>query len=169
MSLVIYLQAVTWFYIVAPNYCYANTHKYMCVQLCTCHFRLNAEEYPVHVWIPVSSSDADALSYQGTATLPPLSEFSETWEACFSEWAYFPSRSAYGRIATATKADRIESARHRFEVSARDHSGIGFCRFVQSMYVERFGIGKRCRVRGMQGCPMDHRGALRLPLCLKRC
>ncbi|CAN0021164.1 unnamed protein product [Ectocarpus sp. 6 AP-2014] len=47
--------------------------------------------------------------------LPSLEEFNATWEACFSEWAYFPSRNAYGRISTATKADRIESAKHRFE------------------------------------------------------
>eukprot|EP00752_Nemacystus_decipiens_P008212 g7343.t1 len=47
--------------------------------------------------------------------LPSLDEFNAAWEACFSEWAYFPSRNAYGRISTATKADRIESAKHRFE------------------------------------------------------
>lgn len=46
---------------------------------------------------------------------PSLSEFNEMWDACFSEWVYFPSRSAYGRISTATKADRVESAKHRFE------------------------------------------------------
>ena len=48
--------------------------------------------------------------------LPSLEDFNEAWQACFSEWAYFPSRSAYGRVSTATKADRIESAKHRFEV-----------------------------------------------------
>lgn len=47
--------------------------------------------------------------------LPSLEEFNKVWEASFNEWAFFPSRTAYGRISTATKADRIESTKHRFE------------------------------------------------------
>ena len=51
--------------------------------------------------------------------LPSLEEFQEAWEASFGEWAFFPSRNAYGRISTATKADRIESAKHQFQARSR--------------------------------------------------
>ena len=51
---------------------------------------------------------------------PSMEEFNAAWEASFKEWVYFPSRSAYGRITTATKADRLESARHQFEVWYHD-------------------------------------------------
>ncbi|CAM9827059.1 unnamed protein product, partial [Choristocarpus tenellus] len=50
-------------------------------------------------------------------------EFEEAWEACVREWAFFPSRGAFGRSAAATKADRIEAIKHRFEVRDRRRGG----------------------------------------------
>ncbi|CAN0473743.1 unnamed protein product, partial [Discosporangium mesarthrocarpum] len=46
---------------------------------------------------------------------PSVEEFRGAWEACAKEWAYFPSRGAFGRVSAATRADRVEAFKHRFE------------------------------------------------------